>query len=278
MIDGKTSVYSLYGQPVSHSLSPLIFNSTFEKQGLNAAYLAFEVDPRRLENAVDAARSLDFHGFNVTMPHKTAIIPFLDKVNPTAEKIGAVNTVVGHGTELEGYNTDGEGALRAIRAFGIELRGQKIVVIGAGGASRAVAHRLAEEAEEIRVLDRDPGKARDVAGISVAAAKTLHASLSRTTLEQNLKDAYLVINATPVQTSRLIETLGLPKASLPDDLWIFDLAYDKPSDESIRNRRIHPLEMLVQQAALSYELWFGKPAPLELMRSSLVDHNGADWK
>ncbi len=271
-------MYSLYGQPVSHSLSPLIFNRIFEKQGLNAAYLAFEVDSRRLESAVDASRSLGFHGFNVTMPYKTVIVPFLDKVSPTAEKIGAVNTVVRHGTRLEGYNTDGEGALRAIRAFGIEPRSQKIVMIGAGGASRAVVHSLAGEAEEIRVLDRDPKRARTIAEMSGGTAKTFHAQLSRTSLERNLKDAFLVINATPVQTSGLIERLGLPRASLPSGLWIFDLAYGKLPDGNIRNRRIHPLEMLVQQAALSYELWFRKSAPLELMRSTLVGHNGGDWK
>ncbi len=278
MIDGETKVYSLYGQPVSHSLSPLMFNRTFEKLGFNRAYLAFDVSSERLGRAVDAARSLGFEGFNVTMPHKITIVRFLDKVSDSAEEVGSVNTVVRSQRGLEGYNTDGEGALRTLRAYGFEPQGRKILVVGAGGSARAITHSLASEADEIRVLDRTADKARAIADKTSGSAKTLHGPLSSIELEQGLQGVSLLVNATPLQTSHLIERLGLPQTILPRDLWIFDLAYDKRPDRKTDNRLIHPLEMLVQQAALSYELWLGQKAPLELMRSILVEHNGGDWK
>ncbi len=278
LLDGETRFYSLYGQPVSHSLSPLMFNTTFEKLGFNRAYVAFDVSPNRLGSAVDAARSLGFEGFNVTMPHKTTISPFLDKIENGAEEIGSVNTVVRTGRRLKGYNTDGDGALRALRAYGFEPQGQKVLVIGAGGAARAITHSLARKADEIRVLDRNAKKARSITDRLDGTAKALHGALSKKKFQQNLDGATLLVNATPVRTSGLVERLDLLPTVLPRNLWIFDLAYDPRPGGKIGKKRIHPLEMLVQQAALSYELWLGEKAPLELMRSILVEHNGADWK
>ena len=276
-MDGETRLYSLFGQPVSHSLSPLMFNKTFEKLGLNRAYMAFDVSPERLGSAVDAAKSLSFEGFNVTMPHKAAILPLLDKIANGAREIGAVNTVVVNQSELTGHNTDGEGALKALRAHGYEPKGKRIVVIGAGGAARAIGHSLAVEADEITILDRTPSKARALADRTRGTAKTLHGPLSRSELEQSVHGVSLVINATPVQTPLLFKTLGLQHNVLPKDTWIFDLAYDKRDMGRASNKQIHPLEMLVQQAALSYELWLGQPTPLELMRSILVEHNKGEW-
>jgi shikimate dehydrogenase len=278
LLDGQTRVYSLYGQPVAHSLSPAMFNGTFKKLGLNCAYLAFEVSPDQLSAAVEAAKSLGFGGFNVTMPLKVAIVSLLDAVSDEANQIGSVNTVVRNAKGLEGQNTDGEGALRALSSYGFEPRGCKVLVIGAGGAARAVVHSLSSEADEIVILNRNGEKARTIADKTRGTAKTYSGTLSRKEFMDNFERVGLIVNATPVQTFKLIETFGLSDRANSPMPWIFDFAYDNESKENVLTRRIHPLELLVQQAGLSYELWFGRPAPIELMRSILVEQNRADWK
>ena len=278
MSEAQTGVYSLYGQPVAHSLSPLMFNGTFKKLGLNCAYIAFEVSQEQLPAAVEAARSLGFSGFNVTMPHKVAIVSLLDTISDDADEIGSVNTVVRKAKGLEGHNTDGDGAVRALTSYGFELRGCKVLVIGAGGAARAVVHSLSSEADEIVILDRSEEKARTIADRTKGKAKTYSSVLSRKEFLNGFEGVGLIVNATPVQTFKLMETFGLSDTTASPSPWIFDLAYDNELDETILSKRIHPLELLVQQAGLSYELWFGRPAPIELMRSILVERNGADWK
>lgn len=279
MADQETKVHSLYGFPVVHSLSPVIFNKTFQQLRLNRTYVPFPVKPEDLAGAVEAARTLGFEGFNVTMPHKTAIVPLLDSLEGAAERIGSVNTVAGMRNGLVGYNTDGEGAIRAIRAHGFEPKGRKVLVIGAGGASRALVHSISHEAGEILVLNKTPLKARQVAELANGTARVAHGELTRAGLEEALGNTELIVNATPVQTPNLLEDLNLPPQALRPSTWLFDLAYDKPpAPLAVKVHRISPLEMLVQQAALSYEIWLGKPAPLEVMRSILVQHNGGDWK
>ncbi len=278
MTDGETKVHSLYGHPVSHSLSPIIFNKAFEKQGLNRTYLAFDVFPEHLAEAVHAAKTLGFEGFNVTMPHKITILPFLDRVDGTAEEIGSVNTVARKPTGLEGYNTDGEGAFRALKAHGFDPLGRRIMLVGAGGAARAIAHRLSANAGEIRILDRTGAKAQTIADKTRGKSKTSAGPLSRAEVEHGLDRVDLLVNATPISTLNLLDKLGISREALPPDLWLFDLAYDKLAEAIVGVRQIHPLEMLVQQAALSYEIWLEQPAPLEHMRSVLVEHNGGDWR
>lgn len=279
MIDGETKVHSLYGFPVAHSLSPLIFNRTFEKLGQNRTYIPFPVAPRDLRRAVDAARSLGFEGFNVTMPHKTAIAELLDALEGSAAKTSSVNTVTRSSRGLVGYNTDGEGALRALKANGFNPSGRNILVVGAGGAARAVVQSLSQNASEIRVLNRTLEKAREIGEKAEGRAKVSYGELTRASLEKCLPNVDLMVNSTPLQTASLLRELNVPFQDLPSALWVFDLAYDKSQEPlPAQIRRVSPMEMLVQQAALSYEIWLREPAPFELMRSILVEHIGADWK
>src|SRR5712664_414340 len=279
MIKGDTRVHSIYGSPVAHSLSPVIFNTTFEKLSLNRAYIPFEVSKDRLKFAVEAARTLGFDGFNVTMPHKTAILEMLDRLDDGAEKSGSVNTVARTKTGLIGYNTDGEGAVRALRSYGFEPTNKRIVVLGAGGAAQALVHRFSTDNNTIKILNRTLDRARKLADNTTGTVRISYAELTKDNLENGLRDTDLLVNATPIRTSTLASQLIIPPNRLKDVEWVFDLAYDKPS-ESIPTGRgmISPLEMLVHQAALSYEIWLNEPAPLALMRSSLVDYLGEDWK
>jgi shikimate dehydrogenase len=279
MIKGDTRVHSIYGSPVAHSLSPVIFNTTFEKLSLNRTYVPFEVSRNNLKRAVEAARTLGFDGFNVTMPHKTAILEMLDRLDDGAEKSGSVNTVARTKTGLVGYNTDGEGAVRALRSYGFEATNKRIVVLGAGGAAQALVHRFSTNNNTIEILNRTLDKARELANDATGPGRISYGELTKNGLESCLHETDLLVNATPIPTSILISQLKIPLNRVKDIDWVFDLAYDKPAEPVHAGRgTISPLEMLVHQAALSYEIWLNEPAPFALMRSSLVDYLGEDWK
>ena len=272
-------MHSLFGSPVEHSLSPLIFNSTFQKLSLNRSYLPFDVRKNQLKNAVEAARTLGFDGFNVTMPHKTSILELVDRLDDVAKKGGTVNTVARVGQRLVGYSTDGEGALRAVKSYGFEPGDKSILVIGAGGAARAVVQRLSARHNSIRILNRSLDKAKRVAENLNGRGGVSYGKLTRKNMLASIPGTNLLVNATPVQTGKILSRLAIPTQNLREIDWVFDLAYDEFSDPlPTRSGRISPLEMLVHQAALSFEIWLEKPAPFALMRSSLTDHLGRDWK
>jgi len=275
----ETRFHSLFGSPVEHSLSPVIFNSTFQKLALNRSYLPFDVRKNHLKDAVEAARTLGFDGFNVTMPHKTRILELVDRLDDVAKKGGTVNTVTRVGQRLVGYSTDGEGAFRAIKSYGFEPDDKNILVIGAGGAARAVVQRLSTRHNSVRILNRSLNKAKRVAENLNGRRRISYRKLSRKNLLTSIPGTSLLVNATPVQTAKILSKLSIPPQSLREVDWVFDLAYDEFSAPlQTRRGRISPLEMLVHQAALSFEIWLEKPAPFALMRSSLTDHLGRDWK
>jgi len=255
-----------------------MFNRTFKALGLDCSYLAFEVPSEQLQAAVEGARALGFAGFNVTMPHKVAIVSLLDKISNEASEIGSVNAVVRSTSGLEGHNTDGEGALRALRVSGFEPRKSNTLIIGAGGAARAIVHKLSSEAESIVVLDRSQEKSETIANRNRGGAKTYSAKLSKTELEKNIRSADLIVNATPLATVDLLNAFNIPLVTIRDKEWVFDLSYGHSPGENSPQLRVHALELLLQQAGLSYELWFGSPAPLDLMRSILAEQNGGDWR
>ena len=279
MIKGDTRVHSLYGSPVVHSLSPIIFNTTFEKLSLNRTYVPFEVSKDKLKDAVEAARTLEFDGFNVTMPHKTKILEMMDRLDGNTQKIGSVNTVARTKSGLVGYNTDGEGAVRALRSYGFEPNNKRILVLGAGGAAQALVHRFSRDNNEIKILNRTLARARNLADNPSGPGKISYGELNKNTLENSLLGTDLLVNSTSIQTSTLASQLNIPISKVKDVDWVFDLAYDRPA-ELVPSRlgMISPLEMLVNQAALSYEIWLNEKAPLALMRSSLVDYLGKNWR
>ncbi|HVH15010.1 MAG TPA: shikimate dehydrogenase [Candidatus Angelobacter sp.] len=269
----------MFGSSVEHSLSPVIFNTTFQKLALNRAYLPFNVSKNQLKPAVEAALTLGFDGFNVTMPHKTSMLELVDQVDDVAEKGGTVNTVARVGQRLVGYSTDGEGALRAIKSYGFEPDDKNILVIGAGGAARAIVQSVSARHNSIRILNRSLSRAKRVAEHLDGRGRVSYARLTKKNLETSILDTNLLVNATPLQATKILADLRVQPQSLRNIDWVFDLAYDESSPPlPTKHGRISPLEMLLHQAALSYEIWLGKPAPLALMRSSLTDHLGRDWK
>jgi shikimate dehydrogenase len=279
LIKGDTRVHSLFGSPVAHSLSPIIFNTTFQKLSLNRTYIPFEVAKDKLGQALEAARTLEFDGFNVTMPLKTTIPGLLDDLDKSAQETGAVNTVTRTKKGLVGYNTDGEGAMRALESYGLDPIDKRIVVIGSGGAAQALVHRLASKENTIKILNRTINKARKLAKAVAGQGEVSYEQLGQQSLQESLRDTDLLVNATPARTITLMAQYNIPPDRLKEINWVFDLSYDNPGDPlPLSTNTISPLEMLLQQAALSYEIWLREKAPLSLMRLSLVDYLGKDWK
>jgi shikimate dehydrogenase len=280
---GKTTtaakVHALFGSPIDHSLSPIIFNGVFEKLSVNRVYLPFDISSDKLSDAVGAARTLGFAGFNVTIPHKTRILELLDQLDGSAKEKGSVNTVACTDWGLVGYNTDGEGALRALKSYGFNPSKKRILVIGAGGSARSLVHSLAPSSSLVVVLNRTQEKAREIADKIQGGTRSAFGPLTKNRLEEWIPGTDLLVNATPLQTPTILAELGVKLSILRDVGWVFDLAYDKPAvDVPSKQGRVSPLEMLLQQAALSYEIWLGKPAPLDLMRSAMTSHLGGDWR
>lgn len=264
---------------MAHSLSPVIFNTTFQKLSLNITYIPFEVSKEKLGQALDAARTLEFDGFNVTMPLKTAIPRMLDALDKSALETGAVNTVIRTSNGLVGHNTDGEGALRALESYGFEPVGKRIDVIGSGGAAQALVHRFATRKNTIRVLNRTMDNARKLIETIAGKNEITYNQLDKQNLQKSLEETDLLVNATPLSTMSLLPLYDISLNNARDLPWVFDLSYDKQVDlMPSPTKTVSPLEMLLQQAALSYEIWLMDKAPLSLMRSSLVDYLGMDWK
>ena len=199
-ITSRTRLYAIIGDPIGHSLSPVMQNAAFEAIGLDAAYLALRVEPSKLREAVEGFRAVSISGFNVTIPHKVAIMKYLDELDASAATIGATNTVVNHDGKLVGHNTDGAGALAALREAKFDPRDKRVVLLGAGGAARALAFSLAEGAERLAILNRTASRARSLAEDvqRVTGAIVTSGCLDSPTLSKELAFADLLVNATSV--------------------------------------------------------------------------------
>jgi shikimate dehydrogenase len=279
-ISGKTKVCALIGDPVDHTMSPPMHNAAFNELGLDFAYLAFPVKKERLKQAVEGLRALNVRGFNVTMPHKVSIIPMLDSLDPLAEKIGAVNTVVNDNGVLTGYNTDGLGVLKSLQENGVEPKGKKVVVLGAGGASRAISYVLARQGARLIILNRkqELDWAENIAASihQDLGAEVKAAELGFKQLEKALAGADILVQATSVGMSPDTESSLVPAELLKSGLTIFDVIYNPLKTKLMRDaqvagcRTLGGVNMLVWQGVLCFEKWTGKTAPLATMRREAI--------
>lgn len=280
-IDARTQFCGVIGNPVGHSLSPAIHNAAFRKLGLNFVYLAWQVET--IGDAVKGLRALgNFRGASVTIPHKVAAIPFLDHVEMTAQRIGAINTIVAEKGKLTGYNTDATGALRALEEGGAELKGRRIVILGSGGAARAIAFALAVEsgADKLTLLGiDDPERTRLAQDISTHAAVTVEDfHLDEATLRRVLPEAHVLIHCTPVGMAPKVDSTCVPASLLHADLSVMEIVYNPLETRLLKDakragcRTIPGLEMFLNQAVAQFEIWTNQPAPVDVMRAVLESH------
>jgi len=277
-IYGKTKICSLIGDPVEHTMSPAMHNAAYKKLGLDYVYVPFHVKPDELAKAVAGLRALNVRGFNVTIPYKVSVIPLLDGLDPLAEKIGAVNTVVNTEGELLGCNTDAEGFLQALLENGIKPQGKRVVVLGAGGASRAITYILAKNGARVTIVNRQQELdwAED---ISQLIQKDLGQEVKVYELGQLagvIENTDLLVNATSVGMSPASQDSPVPALLLRKVPAVFDIVYNPIETRLLREakaagaRTIGGVDMLAWQGALAFEKWTGQKAPLDLMRGEAV--------
>jgi len=263
----------LIGWPVEHSVSPAMQNAAFEALGLPWRYQLLPTPPGEVGAALARLRAEGYRGANVTVPHKQAVMPFLDEIGAAARAIGAVNTLVLREGRWEGHNTDAQGFLAALRAGGCQPEGQRVLVLGAGGGARSVVYALTQVGCEVTIYNRTASRARalaaDMAGLgrSVSAVATLD--------ELDLGTFGLLVNATSVGMWPDVDASPWPAAlPLPGQWTVFDLVYNPAETRLLAQARaagattIGGLGMLVYQGALAFELWTGYRPPVALMRAA----------
>jgi len=275
---GRSKVCGIIGDPIEHTMSPVMHNAAFKNRGVDYVYLAFRVKKEELGKAIEGMRALDIRGLNITIPHKVTVIPFLDELDPLADKIGAVNTIVNDNGVLRGYNTDATGFLHALRERGVEPEGKSVVILGAGGASRAISFILAERGSRLAILNRTWDKAKVCADriSEIFQRETTALKLNRENLAAALSQADILVNATSVGMSPNINETPVTSNLLKPGLVVFDIVYN-PIKTRLRREAeaagatvISGLDMLVWQGALAFEKWTGLKAPVELMREKVI--------
>ncbi len=278
MIDSNTTLYGIFGNPVRHSLSPLMHNRAFDSAGINAAYVAFE--PLSIKEAIRSIRALGIAGASVTIPFKIDVIPFLDDIDPLAEKIGSVNTLLNTNGLIKGYNTDGHGAATALKKQGCRIKNKKILIIGNGGSARAIAFTLLDEEAHVAIAGRDLNRIKGL------AADLLKSSSKVTTLIISELDCAtvsqfdIIINTTPIGMHPNEDAVPFDTSLLPSGCTVFDIVYS-PHDTRFlieaANKRckiVYGIDMLLYQGARQFEIWTGTEAPVSVMREVLIQYTG----
>lgn len=286
MSNSRSEVFAIIGNPVEESLSPTLHNSAFSNLGMNSIYVAFRVVD--LKRALDGMRALSIKGFSVTIPHKEAVIEYLDWIHPTAEKMQAVNTIVNEKGILKGYNTDGMGAYHSFLERGLDPKGKSILILGNGGTARAIAHAFLESADPKRVYiaGRNPERVdRLLADLSLFYETPL-VSLSLfpevDVLKEVLREVEIVIQTTPLGMQAESDSLPIPKGLLNERHWVLDVVYHRGKTPFLKDAEDHlahgieGLSMLLNQGVLQFELWTKRSAPKEIMRKALYDVLGSD--
>lgn len=289
-IDGHTILIGLLATPIRHSMSPTMHNNAFAMLGLNYAYLAFEVGQQELPSAVQAIRTLEMRGANISMPNKQAILPLLDDLAPAAKLAGAVNTVVNDHGKLTGYTTDGIGFMQALAAENIDLRGEKMVLAGAGGAGTPIAIQAAlDGVKEIVIVNRatDPQGSQAQKNVKIINEQTnAHARFvplaDQAQFKAELADATIYCDATGVGMKPLADQSLITDPSwLREDLIVYDTVYAPRTTKLMTIAQaagvrhvFNGLGMMLYQGAEAFQLWTGQAMQVQAIADLLF--NGKD--
>jgi shikimate dehydrogenase len=279
-ITGKTQLIGLLATPISHSLSPTMHNEAFVKVGLDYVYLAFDCGNEQLAEVVSGFRSLKLRGFNVSMPNKSQILKYLDKLSPAAEMIGAVNTVVNEDGVLTGYNTDGMGFMCSIKEVGVDVIGKKVTLIGAGGAAASIAIQAAlDGVAELSIFNRNDiffhvGEqiVKDINEKTKCSARMF--SLEDTVnLRAEIENSVLLIDASPVGMEHLENLSNITDPTLlRPELVVADIVYSPKKTKLLKLAEsrgchiINGLGMMIWQGAKAFELWTGQEMPVDYIK------------
>lgn len=261
--------FGVIGYPIKHSLSPAMHNAAFRHLRMNALYLALEVRPDNVKDAIKGAKALGFKGLNVTIPFKESVLEYVE-AKGIARKIRAINTV--DLRNMEGYNTDACGALRALKENGVDVKGKSVLIVGAGGAARAIAFALAEEDATVVITNRTQERGLKLAEDVRKAGECIFYPLDR--VEEINVD--IIVNATPLGMEGFEKKLPVPE-SIIDDVVVFDTVYNPMNTPliSLAKRKgckvIYGMDMLVYQGAESFRIWTGREPPVDVMKKAVLE-------
>ena len=261
---GSTAVYAVIGDPISHSLSPVMHNRAFAHIGHNGVYVPFRVTD--IQAAVTGIRAFEIKGASVTIPHKVSVMRYLDDIDPKALEIGAVNTIVNRNGHLVGYNSDYLGAIKALTKQ-THLRGQTVVIIGAGGAARAIGFGVIHAGGRVLILNRSADKGQSLADDLGAEFRPL--SECRSIVGQ------ILVNTTPVGMFPHADEMPITNDLLTPDLTVMDIIYNPLKTRLLKEaqnlgcKTIGGLSMFVYQGAFQFELWTGESAPIDVMTAAV---------
>jgi shikimate dehydrogenase len=277
-MDKETKLLGLVGHPVQHSLSPLMHNAVFKKLGLGCSYSAFDIKKEDLGVFLGGCRDGNFLGLNVTIPHKVDIIQHLDGLDEKAKLINAVNTIKFENRIMLGYNTDGIGCVRALEEAGEGINGRRILILGAGGAARAIAFECALSGAELAISNRSMERAMNL-------SKEIREKLNKRSLVVNLSDDSLkgimpttdiIINTTPVGMYPRVRRSPISPDVLSPEIAVMDIVYNPVETLLLKNAKragcktIDGVGMLVHQGAESLKIWLDIEPPIDLMRKVVV--------
>ena len=277
-ISAKTQVYGVIGDPIEHSLSPTLHNAAFKELKLDCVFLAFKVKTGEVESAIRGMRGLGIRGLNVTMPHKEAVIAYLDEVDSAAKFLGSINTILNDNGKLNGFSTDGIGALNALKENGVTLNKKKVLLLGGGGAAKTIAFALAKVVDELIILNRSPEKITPL-------TKTMNREFNKqvsdgllapSAIQKNLQNVDVLINATSVGMHPNDEHSLVEPQWLRPNLTVMDIVYNPIETKLAKDAKkagakvISGVEMLIYQGAASFEIWTGHKAPVEVMRKAAL--------
>lgn len=284
---GNTKILGVFGHPVSHSLSPLMQNAAIEALNIDYIYVPFHVLPENLEQAVQGVRALNIAGVNVTIPHKEQIIQYLDEVSEYSKQIRSVNTVINDNGRLKGDTTDGLGFLKSAEAQWGKIDGSRVLVLGAGGAAKAICFALARVGCNIVIANRTLKRAEELSeGLQVAYGSSISRAvgLQMEVVEEEIRQVDMVVNTTSVGMYPGVSETPLPSCLLRSNLMVYDLIYNPLKTRLVGEaqakgaRAMTGLKMLVYQGALSLEMWTGRKIPVDVMEEALIKHFGKGSK
>lgn len=280
-IDTATQLCAIIGNPVAHSLSPAIHNAAFAARGLNFVYLAFHVEDVR--HALAGMRALPgFRGMSVTIPHKTEAVKYVDEVADVDRHIGSINTVINEQGRLLGFGTDGPGALQALAAGGVAVEGANVLMLGSGGAARAIAFTLAQQAQPgmLKLLDVNETMLHRLTQDLQAGthARIVAEPLTEPSLARAMAEADIILHCTPIGMHPREDASLIPVAFFRPGQVVFDIVYTPLETKLVAEARsrgcriISGVEMFINQAVLQFERFTGTDAPVEVMRAVVMEH------
>ena len=278
-ISAHTKILCIIGHPISHTMSPLMHNIALNDLNLDYVYVAFDVTPKNLRHALNGIRALNIRGINVTIPHKETVLSYLDSIDPIAQKIRAVNTIKLEDGRIYGKNTDAEGFIRAIEDANIDISEMDVLLLGSGGAAKAVSYALIQKISKLTILNRTKPKATELANKLKKESEIpiFTKKLEETTINDEIQKVDLVINATPVGMYPSQQESILSSNMLHQDLIVFDLIYNPIETKLIKDARkvgcktINGLDMLISQGALAFEWWTDKKPNTNLMKKKVIE-------